>query len=226
MRKINANKKSSEIFVDFFRDGYTHTAEELMSQLGFSRSTVVRHLKNNKALTCVNGNGQHYVLPGTIKFNKYGLGSVDGKIFSKHGNLLNTIIRLASESISGMSAGNIEKLVETNVQSQCLILFKEKKLFRKKYGKTYFYFSTEKEKREQQLSVRTPTRTQSDIDSQMKTETFDALCNTIKILVTFVRNPGFSPKSIALSLTRRGNDITTKTVMEVFDKYDLAKKNS
>lgn len=222
----NTQMERSERFVDFFKDGSPHNAKELMVQLGFSRSSVTRHLRKNNGLTSVNGSGQYYVLPMTVKFNKYGLGKVEGKVFSRHGNLLDTIVNIVSGSVSGMPAGDIEKLTGTNVQSQCLILFKDRKLFRKKYGKTYYYFSMDKKKREKQLPVKTVTSELQDINLSLNEETIVSLREVIKILVTYVRNPGFTPKSIALSLIRRGNNITTEKVIEVFNKYNLAKKNS
>ena len=221
----NSQMGCSERSVNFFKDGCPHTAKELVEQLGFSRSSVTRHLRKNNALTSVNCNGQYYVFPMTVRFNKYGLGKVEGKVFSRHGNLLDTIANIANGNVSGISPGDIERLTGTNVQSQCLMLFKEKKLFRKKYGKTYYYFSMDKKERDKQLLVKAPTSGQRDINLSLNEETIVSLHEVIKILVTYVRNPGFTPKSIALSLIRRGNNITTKKVIEVFNKYDLVKKN-
>lgn len=150
--------KTAEAFVDLFKEERLSTAQDLMRHLGLSRSSVTRHLKITKALTSVNSNGQYYTLPGNVKFNRYGLGKIDGKIFSRHGNLLKTIAWVVENSVSGMSPSDIEKLVETNVQSQCLVLFKSGKLFRKKYGKVYFYFSIDREKRQRQLLTRTPSK--------------------------------------------------------------------
>jgi hypothetical protein len=47
----------------------------------------------------------------------------------------------------------------------------------------------------------------------------------IKILVTFIQNPDFSPKSIALSLVRRGENVRTRMVESVVANYSLCKKN-
>ena len=225
MKIAQEEKNRSELFIEFFKDSRPHTANELMSQLGFSRSSITRHLKKNKALTSVNSNGQYYVLPKSVKFNKYGLVNVEGKVFSRHGNLLDTIVNIINESPCGFFTVDIEELVETNVQSQCLNLFKEKKIFRKRYGKTYCNFAIEKKEREQQLSTRSPVVSIRDIDSQLDDETIDSLRDTTKVIIAYVRNPQLSPKSIALSLFRRGNDITTKKVIATLKKYDIVKKN-
>ena len=47
----------------------------------------------------------------------------------------------------------------------------------------------------------------------------------IKILLTFIQHSDFSPKSIALSLVRRGEKIGARVVECVFSKYGLCKKN-
>jgi hypothetical protein len=51
------------------------------------------------------------------------------------------------------------------------------------------------------------------------------LGDVLKILVTHIRNPKFSPKGVALSLIRSGAEIRTEKVKAVFEKYDIAKKN-
>jgi hypothetical protein len=226
MRTKGDGKGCGDMFVEFFADGKPHTAEELTKGLCYSRSSVTRHLKKNKALTSVNANGQYYVLPGMVAFNRRGLGRLDGKIFSKHGNLIRTIERLAAESSSGMTPGEIERLVGTNVQSQCLILFQKGKLHRKRYGKAYRYFSVDEDKRRRQVAAVEPSKRSVDLDDQLKSEPREKLLVVIKILLTFIHNPHFTPKSVALSLIRRGCSVTTEKVREVFETYDLAKKNS
>lgn len=226
MRMKGDGNGRGEMFVGFFADGKPHTAEELMRRLGFSRSSVTRHLKKNKALTSVNANGQFHALPGMVSFNRRGLGELDGKTFSKHGNLIRTIECLAVESSSGMTPGEIERLVGTNVQSQCLILFQKGRLHRNRRGKAYRYLSTDEDKRRRQLAAGAPSKRGVNLDDQLESEPREKLLVVIRVLLTFIRNPHFTPKSVALSLIRRGHAVTTKKVREVFETYDLAKKNS
>jgi len=218
-------KSQLELVGNFFRGGATRTVEEMMSRFNCSRVTAFRYLKEGSFLTSVNCRGQYHISSVGVKFNRYGLYSREGKVFSSHGNLLETITALVATAPSGITVSEISRIVETNVNMQCHGLFKTGIIYREKYGREYCYFSGVMEKRNQQLTLKNTTMN-TDLNSALQQETFDSLCEVIRILITFVKHPGFSPKSIALSLSRRGVAVTTKKVKEVFEKYDLAKKNS
>lgn len=218
-------KSQLKLVGNFFQDGAMRTVEEMMSQFNCSRVTAFRYLKEGSFLTSVNCRGQYHISSVGVKFNRYGLYRRDGKVFSRHGNLLETIAALVGTSPSGMTVSDISRIVETNVHMQCHNLFKTGIIYREKYGREYCYFSGVVEKRDQQLILKNTTMN-TNLDSALQQETFESLREVIRILVTFVKHPGFSPKSIALSLSRRGVAVTTQKVNAVFEKYDLAKKNS
>ena len=218
-------KSQSELMGEFFRNMAMRTVGEMMNQFNCSRVTAFRYLKEGSFLTSVNCRGQYHMSGVGIKFNRYGLYKRDGKVFSSHGNLLETITVLASSSTSGVTVSEISRIVGTNVNMQCQELFKNGILYRERYGREYCYFSGDTMKRDQQLTLKNTTMN-TDLDSTLQKETFDSLREVIRILITFIAHPEFSPKSIALSLTRRGIGITTESVKAVFEKYGLAKKNS
>lgn len=187
--------------------------------------TAFRHLRDGPFVTSINCRGKYHASLVGMKFNRHGLCRRDGKVFSKHGNLLETVVELVSASDSGMTVSEINRLVYTNVDMQSQALFKKNLVSREKYGREYCYFSANPNKRDRQLTMRN-TSANSNLNSTFQWETFDSLLEIIRILVTLVKHPEFSPKSIALSLTRRGMGVTTEKVRAVFEKYDLAKKKS
>ena len=217
-------KSQSEKMKEFFKGGQTRTVKDVMGEYHCSRGTAFRYLRVGKFLTSINFRGRYHISPVGVKFNRYGLYKCGGKVFSSHGNLLETITALISNSASGMSVSDISRIVETNVNMQCQELFKKGLVHREKYGKGYFYFSIEAIKRRQQLSIKNTTGKER-LNSSVLKETFESLRDVVMILVTFINNPEFSPKSIALSLSRRGMDVTTEKVKAVFETYNLAKKN-
>ena len=217
-------KSQSEAMKVFFKDKQLRTVGEVMKKFNCSRGTVFRHFREGEFLTSINFRGQYHISATGVKFNRYGLYKRNGKVFSSHGNLLETITWLISNSSSGMSVSEISRIVETDVNMQCQDLFKKGLVHREKYGKGYCYFSIEAIKRRQQLTIKNTTGKES-LNSAILKETLESLRNVVMILVTFINNPEFSPKSIALSLSRRGMDMTTEKVKAVFEKYDLAKKN-
>ena len=219
------NKGLDSEFKDFLADGRPRTVEELTGRFGFSRITAFRKLKKCGALTSINCDGCHYILPPAGGFNRYGLISVDGKVFFRGGNLLKAIVHLVDVSRSGMTAAELGRLAGTNVQLQLLDLFGKGKLCREKYGREYCYFSIDEARRLIQVESRNPSKKKLGLPERIKGETPESMRQIIMILLVYLGNPKLSPKGVALSLIRRGAEIRTEKVKAVFEKYDIAKKN-
>lgn len=198
--------------------------EDIMNEFNVTRSTAFGYLRDERFLTSVNNKGQYHIEITGINFNRYGLYKKNGMIFSKYGNLLQTVAGLISNSPEGMRASEVSRLVGTNAYTQCQTLCRDKLISRQKEGRGYRYFSADVAVRKQQLNTKKAI-VPFNINSELKNESTESLFEIIKILVTYARNPGFSPKSIALSLTRSGTRITTEKVRGIFEQYEIAKKN-
>lgn len=209
----------------FIREHGACTVDNVMNEFKVTRSTAFRYLRDERFLTSVNNKGQYHIEITGINFNQYGLYKKNGMIFSKYGNLLQTVVALISNSPEGMKASEVSRLVGTNAYTQCQALCRDKLISRQKAGRGYCYFSADAAVKKQQLNVKQAI-TPFEINSALKHESTESLYEIIKILVTYARNPGFSPKSIALSLTRSGTRITTEKVRLIFEQYEIAKKNS
>lgn len=209
----------------FIRDQGICTVADVMGEFKITRSTAFRYLQDDRFLTSINNRGKSHIEITGITFNRYGLFKRDGKVFSINGNLLQTVVALISNSSEGMRASEVSRLVGTNAYIQCQTLCRDKLISRQKEGRGYCYFSADAATRKQQLIIKKST-TPLDINSVLENESAASLHDIVKILVTYARNPGFSPKSIALSLTRSGTCITTEKVRLIFEQYEIAKKNS
>jgi len=221
---MSKQEKMREVRV-FIHDQGVCAVGDIMKRFDVTRSTAFRYLRDDRFLTSINHKGRYHIETTGINFNHDGLFSRDGKIFSRHGNLLQTVAALISTSSEGMRASEVTLLTGTNVYTQCQSLFRDNLISRKKEGRGYCYFSADSASRAKQLSAR-KSKKPSDIDSVLKNESVASLHDVIKILVLYASNPTFSPKRIALSLTRRGTRVTTERVRFVFERYGLAKKNS
>ncbi|MFZ4440982.1 MAG: hypothetical protein ACOYOS_21430 [Syntrophales bacterium] len=209
---------------DFLADGRPRTVEELTGRFGFSRTTAFRKLKRCGALTSINCDGCHYILPPPGGFNRYGLVSVEGKVFFRGGNLLKAVAHLVDVSRAGMTASELGALVGSNVQMQLLDLTGKGKLWRKRDG-GYCYFSADESRRSIQMEARNPSEKGVGLPERLKGETPESMRQIVMIVLAYLANPRFSPKGVALSLIRRGVDIRTEKVKAVFEKYGIAKKN-
>jgi len=209
----------------FFKDGIPHSIEEIEKHFNISRLVAYNEMNRSKALIAINKTS-YYVLPGTKKFNRNGFFKIEDKVFFSGGTLLEALVSLVSKSHSGMNLKELEKIVDTRIEIQLLNLTRKGKLCRQKFDGKYYYFSSDKEIGKRQLEVCEREFRKFDHSLLLKAIEDIPLELIIKILVTFIQHPDFSPKSIALSLCRRGEKIYTEIVQAVFVNYNLSKKNS
>jgi hypothetical protein len=202
------------------------TLKDVQTQLGVSRATAFRVLKKEAFFTSINQKGQYHIKGKLLKFGEGGLAKHEGVIYSQHGNLLQTIIHLIEASTTGITVSEINQLVGTKTHIQCVNLARDKQVLRKKDAGVFRYFSFDQQIRHKQIESRS-----SEIAASSEIESIDLpdedLKETIDVLVTCINNPKLeaSPKSIALSLTRRGREIRTARVASILGKYSIVKKS-
>ena len=209
---------------NFFKDGRAHSIEEIKEHFNISRLIAYREMKRSNALLAINKTS-FYVLPGTKDFDRNGFFKIEDKVFFSGGSLSDALVSLVSKSHSGMNLKDLEKSVCIRTEIQLLNLTRKGKLSRQKFGGKYYYFSSNKEIGKRQLELREREFRKFDprlLGKQIENIPLELI---IKILLTFIQHPDFSPKSIALSLVRRGEKIGTRMVESVFSKYGLCKKN-
>ncbi|WP_207309150.1 hypothetical protein [Desulfobacter hydrogenophilus] len=80
-----------------FRQDKIMAIEKLAQLLQCSAITVRRRLKKWKTFTSINQNGRYYTLPEIPEFDDNGLWKYQFALFSKHGNLKQTIIELVKD---------------------------------------------------------------------------------------------------------------------------------
>ena len=208
---------------DFFSDGKPHHVGELEKHFKVSLIVVYREMKRIQALRSINKTG-YYILQGNRRFDRNGFLEVEDKVFFSGGDLSEALVHLISKSRSGMNYRELKKAVSVPVEVQLLNLTHKRRLYREKFRGEYVYFSPDKEIGTRQVERRRAELRITDdslILEQLQTVPLELV---IKILLTFIHHPGFTPKSIALSLLRRGEKVATEVVEAVFAKYGLSKK--
>ena len=209
---------------DLFNDGKPHHVGELEKHFKISRIVAYREMRRIQALRSINKTG-YYILPGCRRFDRNGFFKVDDKVFFSGGDLSEALVHLISKCRSGMNFRELKKAVCVPVEVQLLNLTQKRRLYREKFRGEYYYFSPDKEIGTRQVERRRAEFRITDdslILEQLQTVPLELV---IKILLTFIHHPDFTPKSIALSLLRRGEKVGTQVVEAVFAKYGLSKKN-
>ena len=100
-----------------FRQKKVITIEQLVELLQSSVITTRRRLKKWKTYTSFNNNGRYYTLPDIPDFDRNGIWKYQTILFSRHGNLKQTIIQLVKQSKAGLSAREIADIVELKFQA-------------------------------------------------------------------------------------------------------------
>ena len=107
---------------------------------GRPRSSLFRDLKEIECLTSYSHAGQYHALKSKVKFNVDGLWFYEQACFSRHGTLKNTLIRIISSSLAGMTHKELKTLLHIQVQNPLTHLVKINKLQRRVLAEQIFVY--------------------------------------------------------------------------------------
>ena len=140
------------------------TLEDIKKEIGSnSRMTVYRLLCQMDYLSSYSHRGQYYTLPHIPDFDHDGLWSFKAVRFSKYGNLLNTTLNLVEFSEGGLTAQELESLLQVETQPALRKLWRQKKISRIKIGKIFVYLSSDSGERRRQELMRKENNLSDDL---------------------------------------------------------------
>ena len=177
--------------------------------------TVQRQFAELAVLRSYNKNSRYYTLPAIPKFNVHGIWCYRDILFSKFGDLRQTVkhmILAAEDGLSGNEIGDIVNLLPRSFMHH----FREMEgVFREKHGGVYIYFSNDPTIYARQVIK----RVQAD---DVKTIS-DAIA--IKILVGYIKHPELSEEELSSILRREQSvDIFPSMITNLLSLHDLLKK--
>ena len=197
-----------------FRRQKIITIEHLVRLLKCSVITARRRLKKWQTYTSINKNGRYYTLPQIPVFDKNGLWKYQTVIFSKHGNLKQTIVALITGSPKGLSAVDIGQLVDLVPNSSFLSQFKDAPgVKREKHQGRYIYLSDSPEIYTRQKQ-------------QWTTIVFPTDAQAVVILVQLIKHPDISIEQLAERVSDQGQSVEPATIRSFLQFHDLLKKTS
>lgn len=200
--------------LDYFSQRKIITLEQLIGLLECSAITARRRLKQWQTYTSINQNGRYYTLPQIPEFDPSGLWRYQAVLFSKHGNLKQTIIFLITESPKGLSASEIAQLVDLVPNSSFLSRLKEVAgVKREKHQGRFVYLSDQPEIYARQkrgwVAAGLPTDAQAVI-----------------ILVQLIKHPDIDIEQLAAHVSEQGSLIEPAAIKSFLQLHDLLKKTS
>lgn len=199
--------------LETFRRQSVITLEQLVSMQNCSAITARRRLKKWQTYTSINHNGRYYTLPQVPVFDGNGLWRYQGVLFSKHGNLKETIIALIAGAPKGLNGVEIAELVGIAPNSSFLSQFKNVPgITREKPKGRFVYFSEQPgiyKRQKQRWEVSSPTDAQA-----------------VAVLVQLIKHPKADVQQLAAYVSEQGVSLEPVVIKEFLKSHGLLKKTS
>jgi hypothetical protein len=201
-----------------FRRQKIITIGQLVEWLKCSVITARRRLKKWQSYTSINNNGRYYTLPQIPVFDENGLWKYKTVLFSKHGNLKQTIVALITESEKGLSAVEIAEFVDLVPNSSFLSRFRSVPgVRREKHQGRFIYLSDHPQIYSRQMQTRAGRRAVVGFPSDSE---------AVEILVEMIKYPDIGIEQLAVKASKPGKQVDPVMIRRFLRFHDLLKKTS
>ena len=198
-----------------FKKSKVLTLSQVSKTHDCSIRTVQRQFAELAVLRSYNKNSRYYTLPEIPKFNVHGIWCYRDILFSKFGDLRQTVKHMILASEDGLSGNEIGDIVNLLPRSFMHHFREMEGVFREKHGGVYIYFSNGPTIYARQVIK----RVQADDVKRIS----DAIA--IKILVGYIKHPELSEEELSSILRREQSvDIFPSMITNLLSFYDLLKK--
>lgn len=238
---MRPTKYSQKAILDLLYREKVLTKEMILQMSGCSTMTAWRILKAHGYITSYNYNATYYTLADIPLFDKYGLWAYREVRFSKYGSLTNTVKALVCNSPAGMTASEIQQLLNVNVTPILARFYRQGKLYRKKVNAVLVYFQPNKQdygwqkqfhNRKEQDENERLGKTQSRLHLQLQLPEPEQI---IAVLVELIQLQSQSQtvefelqseqfSLLSRRLSRKGVHISSSQVQTILLHYQLTKK--
>lgn len=205
-----------KLALERFRKQKIITIDQLVEILTCSVITARRRLKKWQTYTSINQNGRYYTLPKIPVFDEKGLWRYRAVIFSKHGNLTQTIVTMIGDSPKGLSATQIADILDLAPNSSFISRFKNVPgVKRERHQGRFVYFSDKPEMYNRQK------------DKWLEREDivgFPTDAQAIIILVHLIKNPQINIDQLAKQVSKKEKQIDSDSVRRFLQVHGLLKK--
>jgi hypothetical protein len=202
-----------------FRRQKIITIGQLVKWLKCSVITARRRLKKWQSYTSINNNGCYYTLPQIPVFDENGLWRYRKVLFSKHGNLKQTIVALITESEKGLSAAQIAEFIDLVPNSSFLSQFKSVPgVRREKHQGRFIYLSDHPQIYSRQMQTRA--------SRPAAAAGFPSDSEAVEILVELIKSPDIGIEQLAAKVSKPGKPVAAAMIRRFLQFHDLLKKTS
>lgn len=184
---------------------------------GRSRRGVVRDLLRVGHLASCNLDGRFYTLPDTPRFDADGLWRHGPALFSRHGTLKATVRHLVDNAADGRTHPELQQRLQLRVHNTLLQLVQQQQIGREVLDKLFLYVSAD-------LAVGTAQVARRRVRLELRQTALDVE-TVIAVLLAVIQQAARQPEQVLAHLRSEGRMISLAQVQQVFERYDLGKKN-
>jgi len=200
---------------EMFEKSKVLTLNQVSGARNCSIRTVQRQFAELAVLRSYNKNSHYYTLSEIAQFNAHGIWCYRDILFSKYGDLRQTVKHAIVDSDDGLSSKEIGDIVNLLPRSFMHHFREMEGVFREKHEGVYVYFSSDPNIYARQKSK----RVQASGVKRMS----DAIA--IKILVGYIRHPELSEEELSSLLRHEQHlDISPSMITNLLSFHGLLKK--
>ncbi len=191
------------------------TIKDISQVLEYSDRSVQRLLKKLGYYSSFTHNGKWYTLEHIPEFDENGLWFYQGIGFSKWRNLAATILYLVENSVKGLTAGELSKILSSSCPPILNKIHKTGKINRVKTPRGFIYISMNSATKERQLSYLDKAAILQHLSDSDK----------IIILAEYIRSPNRTCKELALQVKKKSRiNCSAEMIKSLFVQLGLEKK--
>jgi len=209
------------LIIYFIEDFPVQTFDELKIKSGCQSRTLQRKIKSSNLLASYNKNARFYTVPNLCHFNHYGIWNFEQILFSKYGNLFETIIALIDKSLEGYTSKELSIIIEVKADDALRMLWLKERVRRQKTGSSNVYFSIQEDLFMLQLSAR-----EQQTSVAIQTMALPDYQRTIAVLVEIIRQDSIVAEKLHKGAAKRNVEISIAGIQAVIEHYQLKKKRN
>jgi hypothetical protein len=179
--------------------------------------TARRWLKARKVHRSYNKNGRYYALPDVPKFNTNGLWHWRGVLFSRYGNLTETVIELVRRSEAGLDATELGERIGLAPRSFLSAFADHLQLRREKVQGRFVYYASDpslySQQRQRRSLLSPTTREPSALEA-------------VAILVEKIKHPALNIEELCRRLKRKKLLVEPEMIWNLFARHGLGVKKT
>ncbi len=209
-----------KLIFSFQEGSLIQTYADLETISGCTGRTLQRKIKKSKLLASYNKNSKFYTLPTLAGFNDFGIWQYHGVLFSRQGNLYQTLVYLVDQSTSGYTSGELVQIAQVKTDDALRVLTNQKRLQREKHFSHYVYYSMDYHRFQEQRNNRL-----SDFLPLAQPYLPKDKNIIIAVLVEIIYSDTLSAESLLAGLKTRHIQVSEQQIHGIISHYDLKKKS-